>query len=328
LTRDDYEFNQATPAFFIQGPSLFARFVFLSVLAIALIITDSRLQYLKAFRAQVEAYLHPLSLMANAPMQLFGKADSYLKSHQELLEENKTLRNKLLKANVDVQSVKILQRENDQLRDLSKLASRHQQKQILAEILHATSNQSVREVVINRGRAHKVQLGAAVIDANGVVGQVTRLYPQTSLVTLITNPSMEIPVMVARNGLRAIAFGRGRNNLLEIPFLPANIDIKVGDQLVTSGIDYVYPAGFAIGRVETIILEPGAGYIRIQCNVAGGVDFNRHVMVVNPMSPSAILADQQASAAQKSTQQDASTTAQPTANPLPYQSQGVIRVSN
>ncbi len=326
MKRDDYEFNQTTPAFFIQGPSLFARFVFLAILAIALIITDSRLQYLKAFRAQIETYLHPLSLMANAPMELFGKADYYLKSHQQLLDENKTLRNKLLKARVDVQSIHVLKLENDQLRDLSKLATRHLQKQILAEILHATSNQSVREVVINRGSAHHVQLGAAIIDANGVVGQVTRLYPQTSLVTLITNPAMEIPVMVARNGLRAIAFGKGQNNLLEIPFLPANIDIEVGDQLVTSGIDFVYPAGFAIGRVEKIIVEPGAGYIRIQCSVAGGVDFNRHVMVVNPLPQSAIV-DPEVSE-EEQTQEDASKQAKSAVDHVPYKSQGVIRVSD
>lgn len=327
MKRDDYEFNQTTPAFFIQGPSLFARFVFLAILAIALIITDSRLQYLKAFRAQVEAYLHPLSLMANAPMELFGKADYYLKSQQQLLDENKALRHQLLKASVDVQSVQVLKRENDQLRDLSKLATRLQQKKILAEILHATSNQSVREVVINRGSAHKVQLGAAIIDANGVVGQVTRLYPQTSLVTLITNPEMEIPVMVARNGLRAIAFGRGQNNLLEIPFLPSNIDIEVGDQLVTSGIDFVYPAGFAIGRVETIIVEPGAGYIRIQCRVAGGVDFNRHVMVVNPMSQSGI-ADAEMSEKVETAQEAAKQATKSTVDHVPYKSQGVIRVSD
>ncbi len=324
MKRDDYQFNQTTPAFFIQGPSLFARFVFLAILAIALIITDSRLQYLKAFRTQVETYLHPLSLMANAPMELFGKADYYLKSQQQLLDENKALRNKLLKANVDVQSVHVLQRENDQLRNLSKLASRHQQKQILAEILHATSNQSVREIVINRGTAHHVELGAAIIDANGVVGQVTRLYPQTSLVTLITNPAMEIPVMVARNGLRAIAFGKGHSNLLEIPFLPANIDIKVGDQLVTSGIDFVYPPGFAIGRVETINVEPGAGYIRIHCSVAGGVDFNRHVMVVNPMPQSGIEDPQYLE--EETTQ--AEKQIEPAVGRVPYRSQGVIRVSD
>lgn len=323
MKRDDYQFNQTTPAFFIQGPSLFARFVFLAILAIALIITDSRLQYLKAFRAQVETYLHPLSLMANAPMEIFGRADYYFKSHQELLDENKRLRNTLLKAKVTAQSVQALQRENNQLRDLSLLSERLQQTQMLAEILHATSNQTIREVVINRGTAHHVELGAAIIDANGVVGQVTRLYPQTSLVTLITNPAMEIPVMVARNGLRAIAFGKGRSNLLEIPFLPANIDIKVGDTLVTSGIDFVYPPGFAIGRVEKINVEPGAGYIRIFCSVAGGVDFNRHVMVVNPM-PESGIEDPEAPEENTPTEEQASAVVER----VPYRSQGVIRVSD
>lgn len=327
MNRNDYNLEQSTPAFFIQGPSLFARFVFLAILSIALIVTDSRLQYLKALRAQLEAYLHPMALLANGPVELYTKVDQYVTSHHQLLSENKTLRSQLLKSNVDAQSVRVLKLENANLRRLMQLDKRLTQTKMLAEILHASSDQFSKEVVINRGKAHKVQLGAAVIDANGVVGQVTRLYPQTSLVTLITNKSMEIPVMVERNGLRAIAFGHGQSRWLEIPYLPASIDIKEGDQLVTSGIDFVYPAGYAVGKVEKITVSPGSAFIRILCAVAGGVDLHRHVLVVNPAPPkeSTLMGEDEAEAKLDSENSVAETKKEQAKS---YMSQGVIRVSD
>jgi len=285
LQRHSYSVEQSTPDFFMKGPSVFSRFVFLSVLSIALIVTDSRLHYLQAFRDKLEAYLHPLSLMANAPVELYTKVNQNLTSYEALQTENKLLRNQLLKIRTDVQAVYALKSENQQLRQLTKLDKTIKQKQILAEILHASSNKFKKEVVVNRGSAHLVELGAAVVDSTGVIGQVTRLYPQTSQVTLITNTDMEIPVMVARNGLRAIAIGVAEKNHLSIPYLPANVDIKVGDALVTSGIDQVYPPGYAIGVVDEIDIEPGDDFIRISCKVAGGVDLHRHVIVVNPQTP-------------------------------------------
>lgn len=284
MSHSDYNLEQGTPAFFIQGPSLFARFVFYAILSVSLIVTDSRLQYLSDAREQLESYLHPFALMANAPAELYTKLDQYLTGHDQLVVENKALRKALLKANIDAQSNQSLTVENNQLRQLMHVEKRIKQPRILAEILHASSDQFTKEVVINRGAAHQVKLGASVVDAKGVVGQVTRLYPQTSLVTLITNKSMEIPVMIERNGLRAIAFGFGQNNLLEIPYLPSTIDIKEGDRLVTSGIDFVYPTGYAIGKVEKITNSPGTAFISILCSVTGGVDLHRHVLVVNPLS--------------------------------------------
>lgn len=280
----DYSFDhQAMPDFFIQGPSPLARFVFFSALSLTLIATDSKLQYLKVLRQQLEAYIHPLQLMVNAPTAIYQDIHQYLSLHDELLNENAALKNKLIKKSADLQSLNLLKVENDHLRRILNVSKTLNQQSILGEILHASSDQYNKKVVLNRGQSQNVEIGAAVVDANGVIGQVTRLYSQTSVVTLITDKTMEVPVMVARNGLRAILFGKGQDNKLEITFLPTNVDIQVGDELVTSGIDGVYPPGMMVAKVDAISASTGAAFSNISCKPIGGVDFHRQILIVNPI---------------------------------------------
>ncbi len=276
-----YNIGQGTePAFFIRGPSAFSRFVFFSVLSLAFIAVDSRLDVLKAVRHQLELFIHPLVLMVNAPSQLYREADTYLTAHHHLLDENKALKKILLKSKVDAQTIKALKVENINLRNLFNMKRQIVQPSIPSEILHASSDQLTKKLVINRGEHHTVKIGAAVVDAKGIIGQVTSVYDNTSIVTLITDQTMVVPVMVERNGLRAIAFGNG--SLLEIPYLPGNVDINPGDKLTTSGIDSVYPAGIAVGVVRKVAATPGSSFIRVICAPAGGVDYHSQVLVINP----------------------------------------------
>lgn len=274
--------QSATPSFFTKGPSPFARLILFSVLSLALIATDTRLQYLNVIRHQLEAYLHPLVLMVNAPMELYRQADEYFTSHHQLLEENTALKKHLLKANVNTQAMNSLKVENNNFRNLFNVKAKLTQHTVLGEILHATSDQLTRKIVVNRGVSHGVRVGGAAVDAKGIVGQVTRVYPQTSIVTLITDSSLQIPIMVERNGLRAIAFGNGRDNVLEIPYLPSNVDISVGDRLATSGLDGVYPEGITVGIVKSISVAQGASFVSILCAPVGGVDYHKQVLIVNP----------------------------------------------
>lgn len=274
--------QQSAPEFFIQGPSAIARFVFFSTLSLALIATDTQLHYLSAVRQQLERYLHPLQLMVNAPNELYHYTDHYLTSHHQLLAENKALKNRMMKGRVSLQNLKLLEIENANLRRILNVKDRLTQESVLGEILYTSSDQFTKKVVVDRGKAHGVKIGAAVVDANGIVGQVTGLYPQTSVVTMITDKTVQIPVMVERNGLRAIVFGRGQNNRLEILYLPVNVDIKVGDTLTTSGIDGIYPSGMVVAKVESISTASGSAFATILCRPVGGVDSHRHILIVNP----------------------------------------------
>lgn len=272
--------HQAEPAFFARGPSPVARLVFFSALSLTLIATDSQLKYLDRFRHQLETYLHPLEMMANTPSSLYRQVNEYFTTHHHLLDENQRLKNQLLKKSADLQSLKLLQGENVHLRQLIEMKSALPQQSVMGEILYVSRDRFSKKVIINRGSSHQVMQGSAVMDGAGMVGQVTRVFPHTSVVTLVTDKSLEVPVQIERNGLRAIAFGHGQNNIIEIPFLPTNVDIKKGDILVTSGIDGVYPPGVSVAIVSNIEIVAGSPFARIICTPTGGIESHRQVLVV------------------------------------------------
>lgn len=277
--------HQAEPAFFARGPSPVARLVFFSALSLTLIATDSQLKYLDRFRHQLETYLHPLEMMANTPSSLYRQMNEYFTTHHRLLDENQRLKNQLLKKSADLQLLKLLQGENVHLRQLTEMKSALPQLSVMGEILYVSRDRFSKKVIINRGSSHQVMQGSAVMDGTGMVGQVTRVFPHTSVVTLVTDKSLEVPVQIERNGLRAIAFGHGQNNIIEIPFLPTNVDIKKGDILVTSGIDGVYPAGVSVAIVSNIEIVAGSPFARIVCTPTGGIESHRQVLVVGQSVP-------------------------------------------
>ena len=272
---------QQAPAFFARGPSPLARLVFFSAMSLVLIATDARLQYLSGLRKNLIVLLHPLQVIANAPSQLYRGTAEYFSTHHTLLNENQRLKQQVLKQNVALQHLNLLTLENDNLRNLLQANKSLVESSMLGEIMHVGRDPFTKKIVVNRGTKHLVMTGAAVVDATGVIGQVTRVYPLSSEVTLITDKSLAIPVQVERNGLRAIAFGHGRNNTLDLPYLPANVDIKLGDKLVTSGIDGIYPAGLAIAAISKIETTPDSPFARIVCTPTGGVENHRQVLLVS-----------------------------------------------
>ena len=273
--------QQQAPAFFVRGPSAFARLVFFSALSLALMATDSRLQYLTGLRQNLVALLHPLQVLANAPSQLYRDTDEYFSTHHRLLNENLQLKQQALKKDIALQRLNTLTLENDHLRNLLQANKALVESSVLGEIMHVGRDLFTKKVIVNRGEAHQIVAGEAVVDATGVIGQVTRIYPLSSEVTLITDKSLAIPIQVERNGLRAIAFGHGRDNTLDLPYLPTNVDIRRGDRLVTSGIDGVYPAGLAVATVSQIEITPDSPFARIVCVPMGGVENHRQVLLVS-----------------------------------------------
>ncbi len=273
--------QQQAPAFFARGPSPFARLVFFAALSLALIATDSRLQYLASIRENLMVLLHPLQVIANAPSQLYQFTDEYFSTHHRLLNENEQLKKQALKQDIALQRLNMLMLENANLRDLLQANKALVESSTLGEIIHVGRDPFTKKVIVNRGTNHEIVAGAAVVDATGVIGQVTRTYPSSSEVTLITDKSLAIPIQVERNGLRAIAFGHGRDNTLDLPYLPANVDIRRGDKLVTSGIDGVYPAGLAVATVSEIKITPDSPFARIICNPTGGIENHKQVLLVS-----------------------------------------------
>jgi rod shape-determining protein MreC len=254
--------TQQTPAFFVRGASAFSRMVFFCALSITIMAIDARLNYLSQVRQAFIAALHPLEVFANAPGEWYRDTTKYFSIHNKLVQENYILKQQAFEHQVALQRLNTIQAENEHLRGLLNGNIPIQPKAMLGEISHMGRDPFTHIVVVNRGNQHNIKAGQAVVDSKGVIGQVTRVYPFTSEVTLITDKELSIPIQIERNQLRAIAFGGG-NNTLDIPYLPTNVDIKVGDKLVTSGIDGVYPAGLAVAIVSKIEQNPQSPFAKI-----------------------------------------------------------------
>jgi rod shape-determining protein MreC len=273
--------QQQAPAFFARGPSPLARLTFFTALSLALMATDSRLQYLANVRENLMTMLHPLQVIANAPLELYQNTDEYFSTHHYLLAENSRLKKQALTQDIALQRLHLLYLENTNLRSMLDAKQSLTETSTLAEIIHVGRDSFTKKIIVNRGKNHNIVTGAAAVDAKGVIGQVTRTYPASSEITLITDKSLAIPVQIERNGLRAIAFGRGRDNTLNLPYLPANVDIKRGDKLVTSGIDGVYPAGLAVATVIEMRTTQDSPFAHIICAPTGGVESDRQVLLVS-----------------------------------------------
>ncbi|MEQ1600208.1 MAG: rod shape-determining protein MreC [Methylophilaceae bacterium] len=281
--------NQQPTAFFIHGPSPLARLIFFAALSLSVMMADARLHYLTEIRLGLVALMHPLENLAALPANLYRGMSEYLVTHNTLLKENRRLTLLALQQGVELQSLKTLASENEHLHKLFGAAKLIAQPAKLAEITHTGRDPFTHKVMVNLGARQNIVAGQAVVDQTGVVGQVTLVYPFSSEVTLITDKTLAIPVQIERNGLRAIAFGQGRDGTIGLPYLPANVDIRKGDKLITSGIDGIYPAGLAVAMVIKLESNTDSPFARITCQPVAGVENHFQVLLLSPSSP--VVAD-------------------------------------
>jgi rod shape-determining protein MreC len=268
---------------------------FFSVLALALLLVDSRLKMLVDVRAGIGSVLYPLQQAALVPRDMLRGGASYFVDQRKLLTDNETLQTKSLQAASAAQRLALLEAENAELRRLAGLRDQQFAQSMIASVLYDTRDPFVRRLVLSKGSQHGVAPGMPVLDEVGIVGQVTRVFPFTSEMNLITDKDQAVPVQVVRNGLRAITFGGQQPGQLDIRFLAANADIVEGDQLVTSGIDGVYPPGLPVARVTKVERTGSGGFARITCQPLAGVDKHRHLLVLlaKPQPKPAVAADAQ-----------------------------------
>ena len=267
-----------TPAFFHRGPSPLARVTFFTLAAIALMIADHRFHALQAVRLSLSVLAHPVQQLAAAPGEAASRIAEYFASQDRLLRENQDLKVKVLEQAASSQEARLLRTEHEHLLKLS--GSRYAERGLIAEVLYTARNPFTRKIVVDKGLTHGAQAGMPVIDGSGVVGQVTSVGTFTSEVTLITEKDQSVPVLLVRNGLRAIAVGSGKDGSIEIPFMPVSADVQNGDTWVTSGIDATYPPGLVVAQVTSV--EKNAAYVfaKIVARPAAGVDNYRYVLLL------------------------------------------------
>jgi rod shape-determining protein MreC len=271
--------GHSPPPFFKRGPAPLARLVFFITLAVLIMVADLRFQMIEPARMAVAALLWPLQKAVMLPVEGAGEAGSYFADLARLQRENAELRERqLAQANLLLRQTH-LDIENRHLRALLDMQERLAMPAHAAEILYAARDPFSRRIIIDRGLTHGVETGQAVIDDLGIIGQVTRVFPLTSEVTLLTDKNQAIPVQVVRSGLRAILAGAG-NGVLELKFLPANADVQPDDMLVTSGLDGIYLAGLPVARVTKIDRDNSFSFARIECTPLAGVERQGQVLVI------------------------------------------------
>jgi rod shape-determining protein MreC len=268
------------PPLFKQGASARAKVVFFSLFALALLMADSRLRSLTTIRQVIGTALYPLQMAALMPRDVAFKIGDYFTALSALEKENKRLKQQQTINAETLQQSQQLYAENAQLRKLLGASARLPLKSLMSEILYDARDAFTRKIVLNHGSESGVALGQPVIDDLGVVGQVTRVFPFTSEVTLLTDKDQAIPVQVVRSGLRSVAYGRGQAGGLELRFMATNADIQKGDLLTTSGIDGVYPAGLAVAKVVQVETKSSATFARIVCQPAAGIDRNKQLLIL------------------------------------------------
>ena len=269
------------PPFFKRGPAPLARLTFYAALSLSLVFIDSRFQTLELFRQGVSGFTHPLKQAAHAPVEFLLNVGSYFSGITRFQAENANLKRAKLDDAETLLRMQQLEVENERLRKLLEVKSRQKAHGRVTQILYAARDPFSRRVIADKGQQDHIIAGQPVVDDAGVVGQVTRVFPFVSEITLITDKEQAVPVQVVRNGLRSVVFGLG-NGQLELRFMPANADVQVGDLLVTSGLDGIFLPGFPVAKVVNIERDTSYSFARIYCVPIAGVENFGEVMVLDP----------------------------------------------
>jgi len=280
---------QSSPKFFIRGTSILVRTVICASLSLVLMASDSRFQYLSEIRQVGMSFLYPLQWLSNRPEAIWQGITEYARTQSSLRSELAKIQDQSLIMSADLQQLQALETENQHLRELLNLASTPDIKVKSAQIIAILNQQFTHKVMINQGENAGVILGQAVIDAQGVIGQVTRVFWFSSEVTLLTDRDFAIPVQVERNGLRAIAYGRGAKGYISMPYLPANVDVQQGDRLLTSGIDGTYPQGLLVGEVNLVKTSDNSPFAIVHAVPLAGVHNFRQVLLIDTNEKSTAL---------------------------------------
>jgi rod shape-determining protein MreC len=291
--------DRTPPPFFKQGPSAFTRLLFFSSLAIFLMVADVKFRVTQPLRAVAATALHPVQQSLLVPRALWDQSGHYLSGLDDARAAQSRAERVVAQQAERGLRVSQLEAENARLRDLLELRPRVNVLTISAEVLYDSPDSYTRKVVVDRGSKHKVVQGSPVIDEHGVLGQVTRIYPLTSEVTLVTDREAAVPVINARTQQRGVAYGLPQASSMELRFMAGNADVQVGDELNTSGLDGVYAPGLPVARVARVDRRADSAFARILLAPVARPDNPRHVLILRPLSEQlpALPADMAASAA-------------------------------
>lgn len=284
--------DRTPPPFFRQGPSALSKLVFFSALALFLMVADVRLKVTQPLRLVLAGVLYPAQWLALQPVWLARATGDYFQTLTAAQADAQLLRLRLAAQAQRASQVELLTEENHRLRQLLDLRQQLTVPAQAAQVLFDAADPYTRKLLIDRGLTHGVQAGSPVIDEFGVLGQVTRVNPFASEVSLVVDRDQAVPVLNIRTGARSVAYGDPQTSgaALELRFMAGNADVQVGDRLSTSGVDGVYPPGLSVAQVARVERRADSAFARIVCTPYARVNAARHVMVLQPLTPASVPA--------------------------------------
>lgn len=278
--------DRSPPPIFKQGPSALSKLMFFSALSLFLMVADTRFGITQPVRAALATALYPIQWLALQPVRAVQGSGEYFTSLNQANANSEEALRKLALQSLRAGQVEQLSLENSRLRKLMGLREQLATPVMAAEVLYDAADPYTRKVIVDKGMTQGVELGSPVLDESGVLGQVTRVHPLVSEVTLVIDRDLAIPVLNVRTGARSVAYGDPSTpgGGLELRFMGSNSDVQQGDLLTTSGVDGVYPPGLPVAKISRIERRAESAFSKIYCTPQALVTGARHVMVVKPVA--------------------------------------------
>ncbi len=255
------------------------------VISLAMMFGGHNQKHLKAMHDMLATAVYPLHVVANLPLQVSNWTMELFSTRDQLQEENQILKREILLLQAQQQKFAALENENIRLRDLLDSSLKVKDRVLIAELVAVNLDPYIHQILINKGASSGVFEGQPVLDANAVMGQITRVSPYTSTVLMITDARHSLPIQILRTGQRAIAVGTGDIDHLSIPHLPNNTDIQIGDLLVTSGLGGRFPPGYPVATVTEVKRVEGKAFIDIVATPNAQLNHTREVLLVWTLTP-------------------------------------------
>ena len=276
--------DRTPPPFFRQGYSAFTKLVFFTALSIFLMVADTRMQVVAPVRSAIAAALAPVQQALLFPVDVIVGGSDYFRGLAKALASEDAAKRLLAQQAEQALAAERLAAENRELRGLLELKPALAVRSQAAQVMYEAADPFSRKFYIDRGATQGLVAGAPVVTEAGVIGQVTRVYPLSSEVTLLTDKDAAIPLLNTRTQQRAAAFGGiAKGTAMELRFIASNADIQVGDLLHTSGVDGIYPAGLPVARVTEVERLAEGGFARVTLKPVAAVDSVRPVLVLEPL---------------------------------------------
>ena len=278
--------DRSPPPFFKQGPSALSKLIFFSALSLFLMVADVRFRFTQPVRSALSTVLYPVQWLALQPVRLVRGSSAYFSGLDQATSSSEQAARRLALQSLRAGQVEQLMQENSRLRKILALREQLTTTVMAAEVLYDAADPYTRKIIIDKGLLQDVALGSPVLDESGVLGQVTRVHPLVSEVTLVIDRDLAIPVLNVRTGARSVAYGDTSQpgGGLELRFMGSNSDVQQGDLLTTSGVDGVYPSGLPVAQISKIERRAESAFAKIYCTPRALVTGARHVMVVKPVS--------------------------------------------